>query len=97
MLWHQRLGHIREKGLRALQGKGMVEGMTNYTLDFDLCEHCIYGKRNWVRFAFCATRAKGILELSHNDVFGPMHIPSLGISMYYVSCIMFQGNFRVST
>eukprot|EP00253_Pinus_taeda_P031846 PITA_31846 len=25
MLWHQRLGHIREKGLRILHGKGMVE------------------------------------------------------------------------
>ena len=45
MLWHQILGHIREKGLRALQGKGMVEGMTDFTLDFDLCKHCIYGKQ----------------------------------------------------
>eukprot|EP00253_Pinus_taeda_P030686 PITA_30686 len=25
MLWHQRLGHIGEKGLRTLHGKGMVE------------------------------------------------------------------------
>jgi hypothetical protein len=25
-------------------GKGMVEGMSNCTLDFDFCEHCIYGK-----------------------------------------------------
>ena len=33
MLWHQRLEHIGEKGLRALQGKGMVEGMTDCTLD----------------------------------------------------------------
>jgi hypothetical protein len=27
MLWHQILGHIGEKGLQLLQGKGMVEGM----------------------------------------------------------------------
>jgi hypothetical protein len=33
MLWHQRLGHIREKGLRVLHGKGMVEGMLNFSLD----------------------------------------------------------------
>ena len=39
MLWNQRLGHIREKGLRELQGKGMVEGMTDCTLDFDFYEH----------------------------------------------------------
>ena len=32
MLWHQRLGHIGEKGLRLLHSKGMVEGMSNYLL-----------------------------------------------------------------
>jgi hypothetical protein len=44
MLWHQTLGHIGDKGLRLLHGKGMVEGMSNCSLDFDLCEHCLYGK-----------------------------------------------------
>ena len=67
------MGHIREKGLRALQGKGMVEGMTDCTLDFDFCGHCIYGKQNRVRFASGATREKGSLELMHGDVFG--HVP----------------------
>eukprot|EP00253_Pinus_taeda_P030795 PITA_30795 len=42
MLWRQRLGHIREKGLRILHGKGMVEGMSNTSLDFDFCENCIW-------------------------------------------------------
>jgi hypothetical protein len=45
MLWHQRLGHIREKGLRLLHGKGMVEGMSYCSLDFYLCEHFVYGKQ----------------------------------------------------
>ena len=40
MRWHQRLGHIGEKGLQSLQGKGMVEDMSNCNLDFDFCEHC---------------------------------------------------------
>jgi hypothetical protein len=44
MLWHQRPGHIGEKGLRTLHGKSMVEGMSNCILDFDFCEHYIYGK-----------------------------------------------------
>ena len=44
MLWHQRLGHIGEKGLRVLHGKGMVEGMSNSSLDFDFCENCVYRK-----------------------------------------------------
>jgi hypothetical protein len=55
MLWHQRLGHIREKGLQLLHGKGKVEGMFNFSLDFDFCEHCVYGKKNRVRFPSGAT------------------------------------------
>jgi hypothetical protein len=87
MLWHQRLGHIGEKGLQKLHGKGMVEGMSNCTLDFDFCEHCIYGKHNRVRFPSSATKEKGILELIHSDVFGPVLVPSLGKFVYYVSFI----------
>jgi hypothetical protein len=87
MLWHQRLGHIGEKSLQKLHGKGMVEGMDNCTLDFDFCEHCIYGKQNQVRFPSGATREEGILELIHSDVFGPVLVQSLGKSVYYVSFI----------
>jgi hypothetical protein len=65
----------------------MVEGMANCTLDFDLCEHFIYGKQNRVRFPSGATREKGILELIHSDVFGLVPVPSLCKSMYYVSFI----------
>jgi hypothetical protein len=87
MLWHQRLRNIRENDLRTLHDKSMIEGMSNFTLDFDFCEHCIYGKHNRVRFPYSATRAKGILELIQNDVFGHVPIPSLGKSVYYVSFI----------
>ena len=41
MLWHQRLGHIGEKVIRILHGKGMVEGMSNNSLDFDFCENYV--------------------------------------------------------
>jgi hypothetical protein len=44
MLWHQRLGHIGEKGVRLLHGKGIVEGMSKFSLDFDFFEHFLYGK-----------------------------------------------------
>ena len=58
MLWHQRLGHIGEKGHRILHGKGMVEGMSNSSLDFDFCENCVYGKQNRVSFPSGSKRAK---------------------------------------
>jgi hypothetical protein len=84
MLWNQRLGHI---GLQILHGKGMVEGMSNCSLDFDFYEHCVYGKQNRVRFPYGAMRAERILQLVHSDVFGPVSIPSLGKYVYYVSFI----------
>jgi hypothetical protein len=65
----------------------MVEGMSKFSLDFYFCERCLYGKHNRVRFPSGATKAERILQLVHSDVFGPVSIPSLGNSMYYVSFI----------
>ena len=56
MLWHRRLGHIGENGLRAMQRKGMVEGLPDCSSEFEFCEHCIYGKQNRVSFPSKATR-----------------------------------------
>ena len=87
MLWHQRLGHIREKGLSILHGKGMVEAMSNGSLDFDFYENCVYRKLNRVSFPSGCKRVKHILGLVHSDVIGPVKVPSLGKYMYYVSFI----------
>ena len=57
----------------------MVEGMSNFSLDFELSKHYVYGKQNWVIFPSSIKRAKGILELVHSDVFGPVSIPSPGL------------------
>jgi hypothetical protein len=65
----------------------MVEHMSNYSLDFDFYEHFVYGNKKRVRFPSGATRAKGILQLVHSDVFGPVSIPSLGTYVYHVSFI----------
>jgi hypothetical protein len=47
-----------------------------------------------VEFTFGVTRENGILELVHSDVFGPVTVPSLGGSLYYVS---FINNFSRKT
>jgi hypothetical protein len=65
----------------------MIEGMSKCTLEFDFYEHCEYGKQNRVTFPSGATREDVILHLVHNDVFGPISVPSLGKSMYCVSFI----------
>jgi len=78
MLWHQTLGHIEENGIRLLHSKCMVEGMSNFSLYFYFYEHFLYGKKNHVIFSSSSTMTEGILKLVHNDVFGPMLVPSLG-------------------
>jgi hypothetical protein len=65
----------------------MVEGMSNCSLDFDFCEHCLYGKQNHVTFSYSAMRVEGIQQLVHIDIFGPVSVPSLGKCVYYVSFI----------
>ena len=62
----------------------MVEAMSNSSLDFDFYENCVYGKLNRESFPSGNKRAKHILDLVHSDVIGPVMVPSLGKSMYYV-------------
>jgi hypothetical protein len=81
------MGHIGEKGLQSMKIKDMVKGFLECGLEVDFCEHCIYGKQSRVSFPSGATTENGILELVHSDVFGPIRVPSLGGSMYYVSFI----------
>ena len=45
-------------------------------------------------FPFGGKRVKQILELVHSDVFGPVKVPSLGKSMYYV---LFIDDFSSNT
>jgi hypothetical protein len=44
MLCHQILGHIGEKGSHALKNKNLFDGLNDCVLEFDFCEHYIYGK-----------------------------------------------------
>lgn len=41
-LWYHGLGHMSEKGMKALMFKGKLSGIKS--MDIDLCEDCIFGK-----------------------------------------------------
>ena len=41
-LWHHRLGHMSEKGMKIIHSRNLLLGLKNVDLDF--CENCIYGK-----------------------------------------------------
>ena len=43
-VWHQRLGHMSEKGMKMMLSKNKLPGLKSVDLDF--CEDFIYGSRS---------------------------------------------------
>jgi hypothetical protein len=50
----------------------------------DPCKGCTLGKYSHKEFPFSEHRSKGILDLIHSDVCGPMSVQSLSGFNYYV-------------
>ena len=42
-LWHKRLGHMSEKGMKVLHSKKVLPGLK--CVNIDLCKSCVYGKK----------------------------------------------------
>ncbi|RVW21719.1 Retrovirus-related Pol polyprotein from transposon TNT 1-94 [Vitis vinifera] len=76
-LWHHRLGHMSEKGMKMLLSKGKLPELKS--IDFDMCESCILGKQKKVSFLKTGrTHMAEKLELVHTDLWGPSPVASLG-------------------
>ena len=43
-LWHYRYGHLSYKGLKTLQEKNMVSGLSELKSPSKLCDDCMVGK-----------------------------------------------------
>ncbi|RVW83869.1 Retrovirus-related Pol polyprotein from transposon TNT 1-94 [Vitis vinifera] len=85
-LWHRRLGHMSEKGMKMLLSKGKLPELKS--IDFDMCESCILGKQKNVSFLKTGRTPKAEkLELVHTDLWGPSPVASLGGSRYYITFI----------
>ena len=84
-LWHQRLGHMSERGLKILADLKLLPNLKSGKLDF--CKHCLFGKQSKQKFKTCKHTSKGILDYIHSDVWGPAPTTSYGGSSYFVSFI----------
>ncbi|KAL3830794.1 hypothetical protein ACJIZ3_019596 [Penstemon smallii] len=85
-LWHQRLGHMSEKGMKIMHSKGKLPNLQS--IDIDMCEDCILGKHKRVSFQTSGrTPKKEKLELVHSDVWGPTTVSSIGGKHYFVTFI----------
>ena len=66
----------------------MVKGIPSFDFVHDVvCRRCALGKNVKKKFPRIHTRYKGILDLVHSDVCGPMSSPSLIGHLYYVLLI----------
>ncbi|MCO5589095.1 hypothetical protein L7F22_043061 [Adiantum nelumboides] len=88
-LWHARFGHVGYGSLMTLQHHNMVHDLSLLEMPpRHVCEGCVLGKIH--RFAFSqdgSVRATRKLQLVHSDVCGPMRMPSVGNSLYFVTFI----------
>ncbi|KAE8677858.1 cytochrome P450 71A9-like [Hibiscus syriacus] len=84
MLWHQKLGHMSEQGMKVFMEQKLLPGLTKVSLP--LCEHCITSKQHRLKFNTSNSRGKSVLELVHSDVW-QAPVTSLGGAKYFVSFI----------
>ena len=82
-LWHCRLGHVGDRRLHKLH-KDAYLGAFDYA-SFATYESCIMGKLPKSPFSRIGERAKGILELIHYDVCGPMPVQARSSSFYFIT------------
>jgi hypothetical protein len=65
-LWHLRLGHMSEKGMKVLLSKGKLSELKS--VESDLCEGCILGKQKKMSFAKVGASKPKNLELVHTNL-----------------------------
>jgi hypothetical protein len=92
-LWHRILAHINYKALPYVSKA--VTGLPKLKVDHEgVCNGCAQGKNIKNPFPKRNSQAKGVLELIHSDVCGPM--PSTSISGY-VYCVSFIDDYSRKT
>ncbi len=88
-LWHKRFGHLGYENLKKMSKEGMVSGMSMKGGEPNgPCEGCLTGKQSRLPFPKKGERSTTKpLELIHSDVCGPMNVPSMGNSRYFITFI----------
>lgn len=72
-LWHELYGHLSHRGMKTLQSKKMVRGLLNFDIQKFTCSDCLVGKQPRNPIPKKSTwRAKGVLELLHSNICGPI-------------------------
>ena len=85
-LWHNRLDHMSQKGMKELLSKKKLSELKN--VHFDMCESCIMGKQKKLSFFTGGKKLRATkFDMVHIDSWGPYRVASLGGSRYYITFI----------
>lgn len=87
MIWHRRLGHCGIKVLHELKKQDLISsgiGTADETEVLSNCKACDLGKMTNQTYRTSVFKSKGILELIHTDLCGPMKVESLGKAKYFL-------------
>jgi ribonuclease HI len=88
-MWHRKLGHTNIAYIRNMLKVNNINAKDNVELDMKIknCETCSRGKLCRKPFNISESKSKGILELVHSDLAGPMEETSLGGARYFLTFI----------
>jgi transposase InsO family protein len=85
-LWHRRFAHIHYKALPVVSK--IVKGLPEIQVFHNgVCKGCAQRKNVKKPFPRSDSKAKGVMDLIHSDVCGPISTTSLSGYVYYVSFI----------
>ncbi|KAH9743695.1 hypothetical protein KPL70_003390 [Citrus sinensis] len=84
-LWHMRLAHMSEKGLKELSKHGLLG--TDQISALEFCEKCVFGKATRQKFNPGKQETKNTLDYIHPDLWGPSQVPSHGGAKYFITFI----------
>lgn len=81
-VWHRRFAHVNLSDLMKMRN-GAVEGVVfSDSVPLSDCVSCSKGKQSRDPFKHVGSRAKGLLDIVHSDLCGPMENVSIGGARY---------------
>ena len=89
-LWHHRLAHIQPVDIKSMQNSHAVRGLeiSSDISNSKVCSGCALGKAHRTAVPKKShSRSTKLLQVIHSDVSGPIEVPSLGGSRYFVTFI----------
>lgn len=79
--WHEKLVHQNMEHVKSVLAKNNINVKTGGIIQ---CEECLEGKIHRLPFRKSDTKSSRTCEIIHADTCGPMEVPSVGGSRYFV-------------